>query len=197
LHQGRPIWRVREAGVDDALVLAALRRRLFEAMGYRNPELLAWFEETCAAYFRRAIPAGEFRAWVVEAQGKAVASGGLVLHPLPPSPRNQAGKEGYIMSLYALPEWRRRGIATAILRAILDRLVREGVPMASLHATGEGVPLYTREGFEKNTETRLLLSVWSERRATQLEGRAPCPDRQSLPPDGPFCAPLPGERAAE
>jgi len=152
-------WRIRPAGVPDIVALVALRRFMFEAMGHQDQAALDRMAEASTRYMEQALPAGDFRAWVAEAgpEGPVIAGGGLVIHCMPPTMRNLAGRAGYIMNLVTLPAWQRRGIATAILRTILDALRAEGVPAASLHASAAGRPLYEREGFEASKEMRLML----------------------------------------
>lgn len=150
---------IREARARDIPTLVALRRELFAAMGYREPELLSQVANASARYFATALPRGEFRAWVAEVDGEVVGCGGLVIHTVPPTPRNLAGKEGYIMNMFTRPKWRRRGIGTAILSCILDQLRREDIPLASLHATLDGRPIYKRAGFTESNEMRLHLAA--------------------------------------
>jgi GNAT superfamily N-acetyltransferase len=87
-----------------------------------------------------------------------VASGGLVIHTVPPTVHDLSGQEGYIMNMYTLPPWRGRGLATAILRVILDYLRARGVGMATLRASTAGRPIYERERFQPTNEMRLQLA---------------------------------------
>ena len=148
-------WRVRRATLADLPVLLTLRRDLFVAMGDSDPVKLEQMVQACARYWAEALPAERFLGWVAEVEGEVVATGGLVVREFPPTVRNMAGRDGYIMSMYTRPEWRRQGIARSILRAIIDYLREAGVPRASLHATEEGRPLYLSEGFQSTDELRL------------------------------------------
>jgi GNAT superfamily N-acetyltransferase len=150
-------WHIRPACKADIQALVALRRALFESMGYDDPVLLDRMAEASARYFAVSLPRGEFRAWVAEADGDIVASGGLVIHSVPPTAYNLAGQEGYIMNMYTQPQWRRQGIGTAILRAILDYLREQGISLVSLHATPDGQQLYERQRFKSSNEMRLRL----------------------------------------
>ena len=147
-------WRVRPATVADVETLVAMRRGMFEDMGMRDEPALSAMCAASAAYFARALPAGEFRAWIADVDGTPVANGGLVIHAAPPTPANLAGREGYIMNFYTQPAWRGQGIATAILDTILEYLRVEGIPQASLHATEAGRPIYERAGFRTSNEMR-------------------------------------------
>jgi ribosomal protein S18 acetylase RimI-like enzyme len=97
-----------------------------------------------------------------------IASGGLVIHTLPPGPRNMDGREGYIMNIYTVPAWRRRRVATAIVVAILDYLHEIGVPVATLHATDAGRLVYEKLGFKPTNEMRLLMN--GKRAESQANG---------------------------
>src|SRR6478672_10326447 len=69
-------YRLRPATVADAAVLAAQRRAMFEAM---------WaLEAETRRYLSRAVPAGEYRAWLIEHRGAPVCGGGVQLRPLVP-----------------------------------------------------------------------------------------------------------------
>jgi ribosomal protein S18 acetylase RimI-like enzyme len=89
---------------------------------------------------------------VGSAEGEPIASVGLVVRSVPPGPSNLAGTEGYVMNLVTLPPWQRRGIARALLSHVLDVLRAEGVPVVSLHASGDGRDLYEELGFSVKDE---------------------------------------------
>ena len=149
-------YRIREAIAKDVPELVALRLEMFEAMGFSDSAILALVSEASTHYFKRTIPSGHFRAWVAEVDGMMVASIGLVIHDIPPTPHNLLGKEGYVMNLVTRPPWRRRGIGTALLQTVLDTLQVEGIPSASLHATPDGQGIYEQAGFERSNEMQRL-----------------------------------------
>lgn len=62
------------------------------------------------------------------------------------------------MNMYTLPEWRRRGVARAIMAAMLSWLQAQGISAATLHATPQGQPLYEQFGFAPTNEMRVLLT---------------------------------------
>jgi GNAT superfamily N-acetyltransferase len=147
-------YTIRSATEADIPALVSLRRALFKSMGYQEPALTR-VAQASSRYFATAIPQGEFRAWVAEADSETVASGGLVIHAIPPTTYNLAGREGYIMNMYTRPEWRRQGIGAAILQAMLDYLREHDISLVSLHATPDGRRLYAQYGFEPTNEMRL------------------------------------------
>lgn len=137
---------IRVATIDEIDVLIDLRLAMFNAMGYEG-HVLERAIIPMRNYFEQHMPTGAFRIWVAEHQGKPIASIGLVIHSIPPSPKNLVGKEAYVMNLITLPKYRRRGIAKRLLLHILDVVRCEGIPSASLHGTAAGRPLYEQLGF--------------------------------------------------
>jgi len=184
-------WTIREATVDDISELVALRREMFEAMGFDDAVTLDRACVAARAYFAEHMSTGAFRVWVAvssgadgddtgreagsgetgtccgrdvtpgKSDGELIASIGLVVHSVPPSPCNLVGRVGYIMNLVTLPAHRRNGIAAALLDRVLDVVRSEGIPIASLHATRIGRGIYEQAGFdvdEELPEMRLTLS---------------------------------------
>jgi GNAT superfamily N-acetyltransferase len=149
-------YRLRPATVADAPVLAAQRRAMFEALGSLEAGAGAGLEAATVRYLQRALPGGEFRAWVVEFDGAPVGGGGVQLRPLVPRPGHLDGQpEGLILSVWTDPAHRRRGLATRIVGAILDWCRGQGVTRVTLHASEEGRGIYERLGFRQTNEMRL------------------------------------------
>jgi ribosomal protein S18 acetylase RimI-like enzyme len=150
---------IRSAAVDEIDVLIQLRLAMFEAMGTEK-DVLTQAIDPMRDYFQEHLPSGAFRVWVAEHQGEPIASIGLVIHSIPPSPKNLIGKEAYVMNLVTLPEFRRRGIAKKLLLHVLDTVRSEGMRVVSLHASAEGHRLYEGLGFaisESLPEMHLML----------------------------------------
>jgi len=144
--------RVRQADVDDIAALVRLRRVMFEAMGNNDSDALDAMCQASERYFSERIPAERFFAWLAEDGGQAVASIGLVVHSIPPSPDRLDDREAYIMSLVTLPSYRRRGIAAELLECALVFAREQGIGVASLHATSAGRGVYARAGFSERCE---------------------------------------------
>src|SRR5438477_10981218 len=109
----------READLSDVEALAVLRREfLLEVADARPddpsilPRLRSWFKEKLAD--------GHFSAILAVAGDEVVASSGLVVHEHPPGIMIPNGREAYIMNMYTNPAWRGHGIATVILRKLLE-----------------------------------------------------------------------------
>jgi ribosomal protein S18 acetylase RimI-like enzyme len=59
-----------------------------------------------------------------------------------------------VLNVYVDPVWRRRGVAKALMRTLLDALSERGIGRIVLHASDEGRGLYERLGFVATNEMR-------------------------------------------
>ncbi len=148
----------RRATDQDAEALAALRMAfLVEVSGAGEDAAL---QKTIQYYFAHAIPVEEIIVFVAVADGKIIATCGLIFHVHAPSNRNPTGREAYIMNMYTLAEWRERGIASRLLQMLIDHCRQENCAKISLHAMPLGRAIYEKVGFRSiDTEMRLNLSV--------------------------------------
>lgn len=147
---------IRQASVADIPALVALRMQLFCEVGeLASPQADPALWQATVDYFTRAMSEEGALSWLAEADkqegGKQiVAAGTLALFVRPPYPGNLAGVEGYLLNMYTLPQWRRQGIATALLDAITACARARQLGKVWLHASDEGRPLYERIGFVTN-----------------------------------------------
>ncbi len=113
-----------------------------------------------ARWLRREMAARTLLAFVVEdPQGRVAGSGCLWLMPSQPRPGSLGrGEIPYILSMYTEPRFRRRGVASALVRAMVAWSRRRGYARVLLHASRFGRPVYARLGFEPSSEMRLELT---------------------------------------
>ena len=151
---------LRRATLSDVDALADLRIAFLDELNLiENLNALPDLKNKIRAYFARAIPAETFLAWVIEIDGRIVATSGLVFHEFPPSESNLAGREAYVMNMFTLREFRKRGLAAALLQQIINHIRQTPVKRIRLHATEHVQSLYKRCGFiPKESEMILNLS---------------------------------------
>jgi len=70
----------------------------------------------------------------------------------------------YILSMFTEPRARRRGVASQIVRAMIEWSSRRGYRRIFLHASEEGRSVYAGLGFAPGNEMRLDLPARRERR---------------------------------
>ena len=136
----------RLATVDDAEALTRLRGFMHSSMGDAPTE--EWVALCTAAFRRRLLSEDGFRAYLVEVDGRAVASGVGWLDEHLPSPYLLSGLRGHIASMSTDPDHRRRGYARQVFQALMDSFTAEGITRVDLRATEDGRALYEQFGFQ-------------------------------------------------
>ena len=158
-----PGFTVRQADASDVPLLAYHRAAMFRAMGKLAGHQVQALEGATALYLQNALQTGEYVGWVAEDTATppaAVGGGGAQIRPILPRPRPgsedfELGPEAIVLNVYVDPAWRRRGIAVALMRAVLEGLAARGIRRIVLHASDEGRRLYERLGFVATNEMRL------------------------------------------
>jgi GNAT superfamily N-acetyltransferase len=147
----------RLAMTSDVAVLVELRLAFLREVANADPNDAALREEL-TRYFASALLASEFMACVAEADQRIVATSGLVFHHHPPSAKNLEGREAYIMNMYTVPAWRGQGIASKLLRNLIDLARAAGCKRVALHELPGAGQIYQKAGFAPpETEMRLEL----------------------------------------
>ena len=151
-------YRVREATLDDAAALVRHRIGMFTDMGVTvdAPALADAFH----AWLRDTMPAGTYRAWLVEAEdGATVGGGGITILPWPPGPRYMGNRLAFVYNVYTEPVHRRRGLARLVMDAIHVWCAEAGVTSVALNASKDGQPLYEAMGYVVTPSPMMFLPI--------------------------------------
>jgi ribosomal protein S18 acetylase RimI-like enzyme len=154
---------VRQADATDIPRLAHHRAAMFRDMGQLAAHLEEPLTQATAAWLREALPRGEYLAWVAEDEGSpgdVIGGAGVQLRPILPRPRPgvddlEPGPEAIVLNVYVEAAWRRRGVADALMRTLMNALAERGIRRIVLHASAHGRRLYERLGFVQTNEMRL------------------------------------------
>lgn len=141
-------FRIRRATAADSRALAKCRVALFAEID-REPENRAEFEGSCDSAIERFGANGLAASWLAESAMGAAVIGTIMLltYPRLPAPGTPAMTEGYIVSVYVAPEWRRNGVARALTDAAVAFAREAGMGRVRLHATAGGRAVYEGAGF--------------------------------------------------
>jgi len=143
----------RSATLEDAPLLTAHRHAMFAEMGKTTNEALETMSLHFAPWVRRMLAEGKYLGWIVEEEGRPVASTSLFLLEWPPHLLDPSGdRRGYLLNMYVDPVYRRQGVAKNLVKVCLDETRRRGIRVAALHASDAGRPLYQRFGFAPTNE---------------------------------------------
>jgi GNAT superfamily N-acetyltransferase len=109
-------------------------------------EYIAVYSETV----RNQLAQGSYLAWLAEADGAPVACTVLIWWPMPPTLEEMRRRRGYVSSVYTHPDFRRMGLARALMDMLIDAAHELGVSKLLLSASTMGRPLYLSMGFTTN-----------------------------------------------
>lgn len=117
--------------------------------------------ENLRGYYSMHIPDGSLVAYIARESGEVCSTAFLGIHGIPPRSADMPCWMGTIYNVYTYPEFRRKGYATQVLRALLEQTESLGLATVDLLATDEGKPLYEKLGFQpggRHTYMRMKLS---------------------------------------
>ena len=98
-------------------------------------------------YYREALADGSHTGLLAFDGDAFIGAGGVSYYRVMPTFHNPSGTCAYIMNMYVRPAYRRRGVATAMLRLLVADARRRGAGRIGLEATEMGRPLYEKFGF--------------------------------------------------
>ncbi|MFN8546644.1 MAG: GNAT family N-acetyltransferase [Candidatus Eisenbacteria bacterium] len=148
---------LRVALPSDVETIVRHRRLMFSEMGIADAAALDAMATAAATSLREGLEDGSYRGWLIEAQGRVVAGGGLVIFNYQPSPSEPVSRRAAILNMHTEADWRRRGLARQLMEQMISWCRAKGFRAVSLHASDEGRPLYAALGFEPTNEMRLML----------------------------------------
>jgi GNAT superfamily N-acetyltransferase len=156
---GRGRLRLRTTTALDLPVLVQHRHRMWEEIGGRTRAELDRADPAYRRWVVRETRAGRFIGFVVEdPRSRVVGSGAVWLQPAQPRPGRLARLQmPYILSMYTEPEFRGRGVASRLVRAMVRWATLRGYRRIFLHASRTGRPVYAKLGFVDGNEMRLDL----------------------------------------
>jgi len=146
-------FKIRAATPKDIDVLVHNRHMMFEDMRPRTVEEHRVGDTSYRKWALEKMKKRHLRAFIVtDGRGEVAGSGGLWLREVQPSPGRPARLSPYLLSMYTDPKFRRRGVATMIVREA-ERWAREnGYTEINLHASRQGRKVYPKLGWKRSWE---------------------------------------------
>jgi predicted acetyltransferase len=142
-----------KATVDDTSTLVE-NRILFalEISGGQDEEVIQALREQMTTYLLKATADNSFISFIAKSNGIVAGIGSMHVRELPGNFKNPSGKWAYIMNMYTIPAFRRKGVCKNILNMLVEEGKQYGITGFDLHATAEGELVYRQNGFEMNHE---------------------------------------------
>ena len=136
----------RAATVADIETLANLRWQMsgeYQSDDVTRDEYIAAFREAITD----ELAHGRYRAWLAEADGQPVACTALIWWPMPPNLDEMHRRRGYVSSVFTHPDYRRRGLARALMEMLIAEARELHITKLLLNSSTMGRPLYESMGF--------------------------------------------------
>ena len=104
-------------------------------------------DDVLSDYFHTSLRDKSLVAWVAEDDELIVSTVCLSVCQLVPGFNNPTGKIAYMTTVYTVPEYRRRGIATNLIRQAVADVKAQGIKKILLHSSDMARSVYEGLGF--------------------------------------------------
>lgn len=140
----------KKATIEDLDLLTKTRVEVLRAANELPEDTdMSEVEKQSYDYYKKALVDGSHIAYLVFDGESFVGAGGVSFFQVMPTYHNPSGKKAYIMNMYTVSEYRRRGVAYQTLDKLVQEAKERGIFAISLEATDMGRPLYEKYGFVK------------------------------------------------
>lgn len=127
--------------VDNRILFA------LELSGLQPEEMLNAVRTQMTTYFTKATADNSCISIIAQYDGETAGIGSVHIREMPGNFKNPSGKWGYVMNIYTVPAYRRKGICRTIMKALEQEAINAGVGALELHATPEGEFVYIQEDY--------------------------------------------------
>jgi GNAT superfamily N-acetyltransferase len=148
---------LRRATVEDAQLLSEHRAAVWIEVGDWSAEAMAAQKAVWTDFARRTVADGTYVAWIAEERGEPIASGAILVQLAIPRPGSDSERAGRVQSVYVVPAARRRGVARAVMEALLADARALRLIALTLHPSDEARALYASLGFTPGDEMLLRM----------------------------------------
>lgn len=149
---------IRKATLADMDTLTMLRLDFLRHMGTVGEDDETSIRDQFAAYLTQHLNR-EAVSILAEIEGRAVSTALLVVAEQPAHRYLPSGRTGTLLNVYTYPEYRRRGLSTQVVEAIIEEARKIGVSAIDLLATPDGKPLYEKLGFREPAFPAMRLRI--------------------------------------
>jgi GNAT superfamily N-acetyltransferase len=139
---------LRRAVTDDVPLLVDLRVRATLERYAMSPGEEAAYANACRHSIAAALLANDLRVWLAFEGGEAVGVAMLIVSAsVLPQPHDLHPRRGRVHNVYVVPGSRRRGIASGLMRFVIEEAKAEKLERLMLGTSEAGRPLYEKLGF--------------------------------------------------
>jgi GNAT superfamily N-acetyltransferase len=156
-------FQIRRATAQDSDIISWHRARMFQDMVDVSGDAFEILRAKARTRLEQWIDNGNYIGWLATPADEPemiVAGAGVQLQPILPRPLDVStigeGRQGTIENVFTAPQWRRRGIASLLIKEIIIWSKNEQIDRLVLHASDEGRSIYEKLGFIASNEMRFV-----------------------------------------
>jgi len=138
-------YTIRAASVADIPHVVHHRERMFREM--RTVCDYAAMADACTRWYIEALPAGTYRGWMAETDGRVIGGGGLIVTPWSPGPSRFDPRMAWVYNVFVEPAHRGRGVARRLMEAMHAWCREHRIERLALNATEAGARVYRTQGY--------------------------------------------------
>ncbi len=127
----------------------------FDMTGIEKDEI----EDNLGKYFDENIENNNFLGIICEHKNKIISAAYLAINKMPPNPHFINGKTGTLLNVFTYPEYRNQGIATELIKKIIEEAKKENISQINLSATKSGEKMYKKLGFKESKYTQMNVKI--------------------------------------
>jgi ribosomal protein S18 acetylase RimI-like enzyme len=143
---------VRRLTPNDLEIICVHRETMFLEAG-KDPSALQVMTEHFRPWLHERLLNSRYYGFALIEKEQPVATIGLMNIDWPPHPSHPTlDQRGYVLNVFVEPDYRRRGLASALMKLAEAEFAQRGMSFAVLHATTVGKPVYEGLGWAATTE---------------------------------------------
>ena len=135
---------IRKANLNDMDLL--MENRIEFVLSIRDLPDVEQYSLHTRAYFEKHLMDGTLLVYIAVEDGKILSSSLLSIYETIPI-SFLSGKTGLLLNMYTLEAYRHQGLASLLLKKIIEEARELGVVKIRLDYTDDGYPLYKKFGF--------------------------------------------------
>lgn len=139
---------IRKATEKDLEALFTFRMEFIKDMRNHEITIPEEFQHSTYEFMKEHLADDSLSAWIAVEEDEIIASVIVSYYQILPVMSNPFGKNGYVLNVFTCPEYRRHGIATKLLKLMLQEAKERNVGKLYLSATEMGMLVYKKLGFE-------------------------------------------------
>lgn len=143
---------IRRLVPNDLELICTHRHSMFLEAG-RAPAELQQMTEHFRVWLQPRLADGRYYGFAFMDGTEPAAAIGLMSIEWPPHPSHPTQDlRGYVLNVFVQPGYRRRGLASALMKLAEAEFAQRGIGFAVLHATDVGKPVYEALGWAPTSE---------------------------------------------